>query len=491
MPAGILFGYISSMSKSYQTLQIARFALGARFEDIPPSTIDQLKRHLLDALGSMLHATSRPAIQKLVRQLKVLGNGGPCTVPLVGNLPYDRAAQLFTALIRYPDFMDNFMGKEATCHPSDNIGSLLAISRYKPTSGKDFLTAMAVGYQIECRLIEEVPVMKKGIDHTVLLAYSVAAALSKLVGLSEEQAAHALGMAGCSINSMVTSRASYTYEWKGFASSLDALDCTNIVLLAEQGMTGPISIFEGPKGVEDVFGMKLDYDWSKETFELIPKCVLKEYNAEVHAQSMLNAIITLRQKHNPDPVNIEKINLTTFLTAYHIIGSGSYGDRKTVHSKEQADHSLFYLAAVALLDGEVYPEQFEPERINRPDVQELLQKVYVDTKFPLHKPVMVAGMLDPYTMVYPREMKAKAEIVLKDGNSLVCDAEDYHGFHTRPFSWEDTVRKFRRLASGIINEQQMDDLVYTVQHLDELTEMNPLLDQLGTGRISKTGKVAV
>ena len=82
---------------------------------------------------------------------------------------------------------------------------------------------MAVGYQIECRLIEEVPVMKKGIDHTVLLAYSVAAALSRLVGLNEEQAAHALGIAGCSINSMVTSRASYTYEWKGFASSLDAL----------------------------------------------------------------------------------------------------------------------------------------------------------------------------------------------------------------------------------------------------------------------------
>jgi 2-methylcitrate dehydratase len=476
------------MNKPYQTRQIARFALGARFEDIPPTTIDQLKRHLLDSIGSMLHATGRPAIQKLVRQLRVLGADGPCMVPILGNLPYDRAAQLFTALIRYPDFMDNFMGKEATCHPSDNIGALLAISQYKPTGGKDFLTAMAVGYQVECRLIEEVPVMKKGIDHTVLLAYSVAAALSKLVGLDEEQAAHALGIAGCSINSMVTSRASYTYEWKGFASSLDALDCTNIVLLAEQGMTGPISIFEGPKGVEDVFGMKLDYDWAKETFELIPKCVLKGYNAEVHAQSILEAIITLRGKHDIDPAFIEKINLTTFLTAYHIIGSGSYGDRKTVHSKEQADHSLFYLAAVALLDGAVYPEQFEPERINRADVQDLLQKVHVNTKFPLHKPVMVAGMLDPYTMAYPGKMKAEAEIVLKDGNSLVCETDDYYGFHTRPFSWEDCIRKFRRLATGIISEQQMDDLVYSVRHLDELTEMAPLIDQLSSSRLQEAAK---
>jgi len=466
------------MNKPYQTEQIADFALKTRFEDIPAATIDQLKRHLLDSLGSLLHATTCPSIHKLVRQLQILGTGGPAKVPLVDNLPYDRAAQLFTALIRYPDFMDNFMGKEATCHPSDNIGSLLAISQYKPVGGKDFLTAMAVGYQIECRLIEEVPVMKKGIDHTVLLAYSVVAALSKLAGLNTQQTAHALGIAGCSINSMVTSRASYTYEWKGFASSLDALNCTNIVLLAEQGMTGPIAIFEGPKGVEDVFGMKLDYDWSKENFELIPKCVLKSYNAEVHSQSVLEAFLVLRNKHAVDPENIAKINLTTFLTAYHIIGGGVYGDRKEVHSKEQADHSMFYLAAVALLDGQVYPEQFEPERMERPDVQQLLNKVHVDTKFPLHTPVTVAGLLDPYTISYPDKMKAKAEIVLNDGNSLLCEMEDYHGFFTRPFTWDDTIQKFKRLAGQVLSATQIADLIHTVRHLDDLSSVLPLINQI-------------
>ena len=484
----MFFGLAAIMNKPYQTLQIARFALGARYETIPESTIDQLKKHLLDALGSMLHATTRPSIQKLVKQLKVLGAGGPCTVPLLGKLPYDRAAQLFTALIRYPDFMDNFLGKEATCHPSDNIGALLAMSQYTNASGKDFLTAMAVGYQLECRLIEELPVMKKGIDHTVLLAYSVAAAMSNLLKLNEEQTAHALGMAGCAINSMVTSRASYTYEWKGFASSLDAPDCTNIVLLAEQGMTGPISIFEGPKGVEDVFGLKLDYDWSKETFELIPKCILKKYNAEVHSQSILEAVAALRKEHHPDPNAIEKIEITTFLTAYHIIGSGAYGDRKTVHSKEQADHSLFYVVAALLLDGELYPEQFEPERINRADVQELMQRVHVHTKLPVHTPVMVAGALDTYTIAYPDKMKAKVEIVLKDGNSYVYEAADYPGFHTRPFSWEDSIQKFKRLATGVINEQQTETLIDTVRQLDGLKDLEPLLKLVAGAGISAASK---
>ncbi|HEY4149277.1 MAG TPA: MmgE/PrpD family protein [Chitinophagaceae bacterium] len=454
------------MEKELQTKQIARFALNTRFEDIGKENIDQLKRHLLDSLGSLLHATTKASVQKMVRQMEQLGEGGACKVPLLKSLPLDRAAQLFTALIRYPDFMDNYMGKESTCHPSDNIGSLLAAAQYKNSSGKDFLTAMAIAYQLECRLVEEIPVMMEGIDHTLLLSYSITAAVSRMFGLTEEQAAHALAMAGCSISPMVTSRAAYTYEWKGFASSFDALNCVNMVLLARQGMTGPIAIFEGPKGFKEVFHMKLDYDWSKETFELIHKCVLKSYNAEVHSQSALEAIMDLRKEKDFSATGIEKIDITTFLTCYHIIGSGAYGDRQDVATKEQADHSLFYLAAVAVLDGEVWPEQLLPERIRKSDVQELLRKVFVHTKFPLHKPLVIAGMLDPYTEAYPGKMKAKVDIQYTDGCKLSCSKDDYHGFYTRPFTWEDTTRKFNRLCRGIVKAEQQQQIIALVQDLE-------------------------
>src|ERR1700712_1195757 len=300
------------MEKELQNRLIAKFALDTTYDDIGTQNIDQLKRHLLDSLGSLIHATTRPTIHKLVRQISSMGDGGTCMVPLLNKLPYDRAAKLFTALIRYPDFMDNFMGKEATCHPSDNIGPLLAASQFRPTSGKDFLAAMAVAYQIECRLVLEIPVMKEGIDHTLLLGYSMTAGLARLLGLNEEQTAHALGITGTSISPMVASRAAYTYEWKGFASSMDALDCMNIALLARQGMTGPVASFEGPKGFDEVFGMKLDYDWSKETFELIPRCVLKKYNVEVHAQATLEAVDELRKTHQLKAADIDGVELTTF-----------------------------------------------------------------------------------------------------------------------------------------------------------------------------------
>ncbi|SDE96944.1 2-methylcitrate dehydratase [Mucilaginibacter pineti] len=467
------------MKKELQNLKIARFALNARYDDIGEDNIDQLKRHLLDALGSLVHASAKPAIHKLLKQLQVMGEGGSCKVPLIESLPYDRAAQLFTALIRYPDFMDNFMGKEATCHPSDNIGPLLAAAQFRPTSGKEFLTAMAVAYQIECRLVLEIPVMKEGIDHTLLLGYSMTAGIARLLGMTEEHTAHALGITGTSISPMVTSRASYTYEWKGFASSMDALDCVNICFLAREGLTGPVAIFEGPKGFDDVFGMKLDYDWDQETFELIPRCVLKKYNVEVHSQATLEAIDELQKANLIDPDEIDKVELTTFLTAYHIIGSGAYGDRQIVETKEQADHSLFYAAAVLLLDGEIYPEQYEPERIKSTDVQKLLKKIKVSTGFPLHEPLVVAGMLDPYTLAYPNKMKTKVKISLKGGQTLTREQEDYHGFFTRPFSWEEVIGKFLRLSAGVLSSEAQDELIVTVRNLDNLNDMRMFINMLG------------
>src|SRR3954465_8172623 len=112
------------MKKKLQNLQIAAFALNAAYEDVGNENIEQLKRHLLDSIGSMINAIDKPPIKKMAEQMRMMGEGGKCSVPILGHLPYDRAAQLYTALIRYPDFMDNYLGKEATCHPSDNIGSL-------------------------------------------------------------------------------------------------------------------------------------------------------------------------------------------------------------------------------------------------------------------------------------------------------------------------------------------------------------------------------
>ena len=467
--------------KTPQTYQLANFALSRTYDNLLPATVDQLKKHLLDSTASLLHCLHRPTIKKLINQITELSDSGNCNVPIVGSTSYDRAAQLYTALIRYPDFMDNFLGKEATCHPSDNIGALLAASQMVGASGKDFLLAMAIAYETECRLIEEIPVMIKGFDHTLLFAYSVTAALCRLLNLSLDETANALAIAGCSFNPLVACRASYTTEWKGLMSSMVAFGCMNIVLQAKNGMTGPTHIFEGDKGFSKEIGMDLKYNWDEDKFDLIPKCVLKNYNSEVHTQSLIEAALDLKQEHRINPAEIEHIEIVTFLTAYHIVGGGEYGDRHTVFSKEQADHSLPFTIAAALLDDELYPDAYLPERISSPDVQQLLKKVEIKTKFPLHKPKKVAGLLDSYTEAYPEKMKGQVTIKMKNGDNFSLEKDDYYGFHTRPMSWTDVEKKFKRLSAGNANEQSQAQIINAITDLENhrMSDLITLINSAG------------
>jgi len=449
-----------------ETIQIAQFALRARFEEISASTVDQLKRHLLDSIGSFIFAQDQPPVLKLKNTFADLEGRNKLTD--IHDLSFDKLAQYFTALIRYPDFMDNFLAKESTCHPSDNIGPLLAVDKLVSLSGVDFLLAMAIGYQVECWLTKEMPVMIKGYDHTALLAFSTTAALSRVLMLTEEQTACALGMAGCAFDPLVTSRAAYTTEWKGFASSSVNAGCATITLLAKNNMTGPIDLFEKPeKGYDSIYGMDLTYDWTNEKFDLIPCCILKSYNSEVHTQPSVEAAIELKRQHSFNPSEIEKIEISTFLTAYHIVGGGEYGNRKTVYTKEQGDQSMPYVIAAAILDGQLYPEQLFPEKINQPDVQELLQKVNVHTSFPIHKPVKLAGMLDKNTEAYPDKLISEVTIYLKNGEKFSIKKESYKGFFLDPLSWEDVIKKFRKITGNKVDESAKDQIIDIIRNLEK------------------------
>lgn len=456
-----------NIEMKHMTGRMAEFAKLSAYSQLDAPTVAQLKKHLLDAVASMVYASRQDTILKCFHQHKALQESGRCLVPLLGTTGADRAAQWYTQLIRYPDFMDNYLAKDATCHPSDNIGALLAAAQVTGASGRDVLSAMAVAYQLQCRLVNDIPVMLKGIDHTMLLACSVTAAAGKLFSLNTEQLAHALGIAACTFNASVGSRQSYTYEWKGLASSLVAGSCIQILMMAKEGITGPVNYFEGSVGFEELTGMKPAFNQERGDFSLISRCVLKSYNAEVHTQSAIEAILMLREQHNILPGEVKSIDLTTFVTAYHITGGGKYGPRNRVQTKEQADHSLPYILAVALIDGQVMPEQFVIARIRRPDVQELLNKVKVHTVLPVKTPHKLMDILDPYTQEYPDRLPAKVTITLENGKEYEQKCDDYKGFFTRPLTWGDVEEKFRRLSEGIISTALQDDIVGVIDGYDK------------------------
>ena len=170
-------------------------------------------------------------------------------------------------------------------------------------------------------------------------------------------------------------------QWKGLAFAdvnMHALQC---VFLAKAGITGPLGVFDGPVGLYDLVKHKAKIDWSQEGLDVIERCAIKKFNAEFQSQAVLEAVMLVRQEHDDlRAKDIEEVTVDVPRGAYEVIGGGGYGPKTECHIKEQADHNLQYLVAVALLEGEVWPEQFATERINRTDVQELLRKVTVRPK---------------------------------------------------------------------------------------------------------------
>jgi 2-methylcitrate dehydratase len=214
-------------------------------------------------------------------------------------------------------------------------------------------------------------------------------------------------------------------------------------------------VFEGNKGFIEAIAGPFEIDWSQEDLESVRRTILKRYNAEIHSQSAIEALLELRAEHGLTGREVRRIELDTFQVAYDIIGGGEEGDKHQVRSKEEADHSLPYLLAVAMLDGQVLPEQHLLERILADDVQQLLRRVEV-------RP-------DPdLTRRFPAQHSARVRLHLHDGRTLEREQHEYEGFHTRPMSWDTVTAKFDRLAETHLGPELRAQVQAAVSSLDQL-----------------------
>ncbi len=435
--------------------QLATFVVKAKYEDLSEKARIQAKIRILDALGCAIGALEGEPVRMIREQVKDFGGNGLCTLIGGGRTAPDRAALYNSALVRYLDFNDGYLAKDETCHPSDNLGAVLAACEYAGRDGKDLLTALAVAYQVQCRLSDAAPVRSRGFDHTTQGSFAVAAGVSKALGLDAERTANALAMAGTAFNALRVTRTGALSHWKGLAYPNTAFGVTHAVFLAMRGITGPRAVFEGNKGFMESISGRFELDWSKEDLERITRTIVKKFNAELHSQSTLEGVLELKHAHGLNPAAIQKIELEIFDVAYNIIGGGEEGEKFTVRTKEEADHSLPYMVAAAILDDEVMPPQYLPERIARPDIQNLLRKVRV-------RP------LEAFSRRFPAEMPVRITVTLEGGHQLSIEKADYEGFVTRPMQWETIVKKFTRLSQGHAPDALQSEIVDAVYHLENI-----------------------
>src|ERR1700728_2424194 len=360
-----------------QVEALAKYAVRASFADLSVQSRKQLPVHILDSLGCCIAALGAGPVEACRAQVADFGGNGPCGLISGGNANPIFAAFWHTALVRYVDFMDNFLAPTETCHTADNFGVALTVADYVGGSGRDLMLGVALGYTVQSRFVDHANFMSSGFDHTSQLAFSHNAAAGRLLGLSEQQIGHAIAMAAVSDASFAVVRAKPLSQWKGLASAQSALGAMNTLFLARRGVQGPLQVIEGPLGIDHLLRMKINIDWDKQGYEGVVESTIKMYNAMIHTQSAVHCMVELAGQNKVDPRKVVSIEADVIRIAYDVAGGGLYGTDKVVRIKEQADHSLPYLLAVALLDGDVMPAQFKPERIIKSDVQGLLKNVSV------------------------------------------------------------------------------------------------------------------
>lgn len=454
--------------------RMARFATSASWEELSRDARSAISRLLIDSIGCASGALGAAPMRSL--RDHVIDFGGDPISSMIGGgkTAPDRAALVDGALIRYLDFNDSYLAPGETCHPSDCLGALLAAGDYANASGRDLAAAMAVSYQIQCRLSDLAPVRERGFDHTTHLAYSVAAAVSRLLGLSAAETANAIAIAGAAGVNLRVTRTGALSNWKGMAAPNASAAALHATFLAARGLTGPPEVFEGNKGFMHSASKRFEIDWESEPLDRVGSVALKRFNAEVHSQSALEAAIELRDEHMFAGDQVEKVEVEIFDVAHRIIGGGEEGDKTRVATKEEADHSLQYMVAVALIDGQVLPRQYEPSRIVSKDVQRLLRRVEVRPAVDL-------------SARFPAEHPCRIAVTLADGRILRRSKTDYEGYPTRPMSEETLMSKFDSLTDDRLEDAMKDEILGAVASLEEIgvRDLTGLLERIPSERKEK------
>lgn len=434
--------------------RLATFAVRASYDMMSAEAREQMKIRVLDSLGCAIGALDADPIKRIRRYIDDMGQDGPCSLlGMARRTTPDRAAFHNSALVRYLDFNDSYMSAGDYAHPSDNFGPVLAAGEFAGAHGRDFLAALALAYQVQTRLVDVAPVLDKGFDHTVQGSYAVAAGVSRMLGLNVPRTANAIAMAGTAFNALRVTRTGRLSHWKGLAYANTAFGCLHAAMLARQGITGPSEVFEGNKGFMHTIAGCFEIDWEKEDLEAVTRTSIKKYNGTIDAQSSIETALALRARLGDDVANIRSLELDVFDIAFRVIGGGEEGDKHIVSTKEEADHSLPYMVAVALLDGVMMPAQYASDRLARPDVQALLRRVSVRSD-------------RAFSDRFPDEVGSRLRAVLEDGREARAESRDYEGYRSRPMGWVATTSKFEALASPRLREGGAAAIVDSVRRLD-------------------------
>jgi len=454
------------------THQMAQFALGLRYDDVPAQAVREAKRFLLDSIGCALAAVPLEDMQAAQRYVVALGGRPEATVIGSGHRTNAANAALMNALlVRALDYNDIYWVQDPS-HPSDLIPAALAAGEATHRSGRETIAGILIAYELEMRwcLAATPGVREVGWHHATLTQFVSPFVAARMLGLTEDQAVAAAGISGSSHFTLGGVVAGHLTNMKNTADPLATEAGVRAALLAREGYTGPVEVIEGKEGLYQVLR---NVKWSTEallnglgTKFLITDCSYKPFPTEALTHQPISAVLNVCRAHNIAAEDVAEVHLRTTTRGADILSDPSKYKPTT---KETADHSLPYCLAAAIADGNVLPSSFEEDKLRDPRIWALLPKIKV--------------VADPeIDRLFPGVKRAIARITTTGGAVYEEQVDHAKGSPENPMSDEEIAAKFRANAGAVLTPPKQERVIEATLALEDFADVGEYMQLLISDR---------
>jgi 2-methylcitrate dehydratase len=452
--------------------RLASYANDLRYDDLDAATIEAVKIHTIDTLGCGLAAFDERPV-RICREIALAPGGGVATVIGTGRRTTpDLAAFANGAAGRYYDLNDFYVARQAV-HPSDTIAACLAVAEAERAGAADLITAIALAYEINCRLVDAFDITTRGWDPPVFTLPAVALAAGKLMKFGPDRLAQAVNLAINDHIPMNQTRVQVLSDWKGLADAEATRNAVFAALLARGGLTGPAPIFEGRAGffkqVSGPASVDVDAFGGRGVPFRINACGMKAYPAVVYTQTAIVAGIAVAKSVSEIDRTVGAMDRVAAVeiatTSRGFQAAAGDPEKWAPETRDTADHSLPYITARAMFDGDITNDSYAPEKLRDPGILAFMRKITVK-----EDPALTARVGD----VVPTRVTA----VLADGQRVSHEVDDVPGFVGRPMGRVDVERKFRGNIGQRWPRERTDGVLQALWALDRADDVAQLLGRL-------------
>ena len=431
------------------TLTLARYIVAARFEQLPERVRREVGRSLLNWMGVAVGGARHEAVEMALAAVRPFA--GPPQAGLFGRserLDVMNAVLINGISSHVFDFDDTDLS--TAVHPSAPVlPTLLALAEMRRVSGRDFVTAMVMGFEAECRLARAVQPDFGAIGwHPTGAAgvFGAAVAAGKLLGLDEVRLCHAIGLAA---TQPVGVREMFGSMTKSFHPGRAAQNGLLAAFLAEKGYTSSLAGIEAKRGWAHVVSVKQDWrvitDGLGDDYEIY-RNTYKPFACGLVVHPVIDGCIQLRNEHGLTADSIERIDLDVDPIVLELT------NKKTPQTGLEGKFSVNYVAALAIVAGQAGEAEFSDAFVRNPAITALRDRVTATGNASIAK------------------QQARVRIHLKDGRVLERFVAEAIGSLKNPMSDASLEAKFADLAQGVLptgQSRRLIDLCRTVEELDD------------------------